>query len=164
MTFRFPNSKKNSFRGNYMRKYSNCHANCDWNSIVIVHVFFHQIFSKTFLNIVAKMFPEIFQETFQNRMIFLKSFKYLVLGLDTRQLLYHKKVPPELCKGSKFVFSDVARREIYWKADSKLWIHLFHSAHRTPNFTNPEYFVCLFFQYFFQIKVLISKYTQKCQY
>ena len=28
------------------------------------------------------------------------------------------------------------------------------SAHRTPNFTNPEYFVCLLFEYFFQIKVL----------
>ena len=28
------------------------------------------------------------------------------------------------------------------------------SAHQTPNFTNPEYFVCLLFEYFFQIKVL----------
>ena len=28
------------------------------------------------------------------------------------------------------------------------------SAHRTPNFTNPEYFVCLLFEYCFQIKVL----------
>ena len=28
------------------------------------------------------------------------------------------------------------------------------SAHRTPNFTNPDYFVCLLFEYFFQIKVL----------
>ena len=28
------------------------------------------------------------------------------------------------------------------------------SAHRTPNFTNPKYFVCLLFEYFFQIKVL----------
>ena len=28
------------------------------------------------------------------------------------------------------------------------------SAHRTPNFMNPEYFVCLLFEYFFQIKVL----------
>ena len=27
-------------------------------------------------------------------------------------------------------------------------------AHRTPNFMNPEYFVCLLFEYFFQIKVL----------
>ena len=27
------------------------------------------------------------------------------------------------------------------------------SAHRTPNFTNPEYFVSLLFVYFFQIKV-----------
>ena len=27
------------------------------------------------------------------------------------------------------------------------------SAHQTPNFTNPEYFVCLLFEYFFQIKV-----------
>ena len=31
---------------------------------------------------------------------------------------------------------------------------LSRSAHRTPNFTNPEYFVCLLFEYFFQIKVL----------
>ena len=28
------------------------------------------------------------------------------------------------------------------------------SAHRTPNVTNPEYFVNLLFEYFFQIKVL----------
>ena len=28
------------------------------------------------------------------------------------------------------------------------------SAHRTPNFTNLEYFVCLLFEYSFQIKVL----------
>ena len=26
--------------------------------------------------------------------------------------------------------------------------------HRKPNFRNPEYFVCLLFEYFFQIKVL----------
>ena len=25
-----------------------------------------------------------------------------------------------------------------------------HSAHRTPNFTNPEYFVCLLLEYFFR--------------
>ena len=31
---------------------------------------------------------------------------------------------------------------------------LSRSAHQTPNFTNPEYFVCLLFEYFFQIKVL----------
>ena len=30
----------------------------------------------------------------------------------------------------------------------------FHSAHRKPNFTNPEYFDCLLFEYFSQIKVL----------
>ena len=28
------------------------------------------------------------------------------------------------------------------------------SAHRTPNFTNPEFFVYLLFEHFFQIKVL----------
>ena len=31
---------------------------------------------------------------------------------------------------------------------------LSRSAHQTPNFTNPEYFVYLLFEYFFQIKVL----------
>ena len=31
------------------------------------------------------------------------------------------------------------------------------SAHRTPNFTNPKYFVCLLLSF-----KLISKYTQKC--
>ena len=31
---------------------------------------------------------------------------------------------------------------------------LSRSAHRTPNFTNPEFFVYLLFEYFFQIKVL----------
>ena len=52
--------------------------------------------------------------------------------------------------------------------DKKLWnisrycspvrnqILLTRSAHRTPNFTNPKYFVCLLFEYFFQIKVLNS--------
>ena len=30
------------------------------------------------------------------------------------------------------------------------------SAHRTPNFTNPEYFVCLLLEYFFQIEFLNS--------
>ena len=29
---------------------------------------------------------------------------------------------------------------------------LSRSAHRTPNFTNPKHFVCLLFEYFFQIK------------
>ena len=29
---------------------------------------------------------------------------------------------------------------------------LSRSAHQTPNFTNPEYFVCLLFEFFFQIK------------
>ena len=32
--------------------------------------------------------------------------------------------------------------------------HISRSAHRTPNFTNPEYFGYLLFEYFFQIKVL----------
>ena len=31
---------------------------------------------------------------------------------------------------------------------------LSRSAHRIPNFTNPAYFVCLLYEYFFQIKVL----------
>ena len=31
---------------------------------------------------------------------------------------------------------------------------IFCSAHRTPTFTNPEYFFCLLFEYFFQIQVL----------
>ena len=35
-----------------------------------------------------------------------------------------------------------------------VYLHLSRSAHRTPNFMNPEYFVCLRFEYFFQIKVL----------
>ena len=40
------------------------------------------------------------------------------------------------------------------------------SAHRTPNFTNPEYFVGLLYEFFFPDKSfkLMSKYTQKCQY
>ena len=32
--------------------------------------------------------------------------------------------------------------------------YVFPSAHWAPNFTNPKYFVCLLFEYFFQIKVL----------
>ena len=32
--------------------------------------------------------------------------------------------------------------------------HISRSAHRTPNFTNPEFFVYLIFEYYFQIKVL----------
>ena len=32
--------------------------------------------------------------------------------------------------------------------------YVFCSAHWTPNFTNTKYFVCLLFEYFFQIKVL----------
>ena len=35
-----------------------------------------------------------------------------------------------------------------------LFTLLSHSAHLTPNFTNPEYFVFLLFEYLFQIKVL----------
>ena len=35
------------------------------------------------------------------------------------------------------------------------------SAHRTPNFMNPEYFVCLFFEYFFQTRVL-NRYQIYC--
>ena len=34
------------------------------------------------------------------------------------------------------------------------FILISRSAHPTPNFTNPEYFVCLLFEYFFQINVL----------
>ena len=47
----------------------------------------------------------------------------------------------------------------------KMWLHketfttnsikyISRSAHQTPNFTNPKYFVCLLFEDFFQIKVL----------
>ena len=41
------------------------------------------------------------------------------------------------------------------------------SAHRTPNFTNPDFFVYLLFEHFFQMKALNqyeNMYTQKCQY
>ena len=45
-----------------------------------------------------------------------------------------------------------------WRKTSDLtlvWCRLSsRSAHRTPNFTNPEYFACLLFEYFYQIKVL----------
>ena len=32
--------------------------------------------------------------------------------------------------------------------------YLSHSAHQTPNYTNPEHLVCLLFEYFFQKKVI----------
>ena len=37
--------------------------------------------------------------------------------------------------------------------NSSFELSLSRSAHRTPNFTNPEFFVCLLFVYFFPMKV-----------
>ena len=46
--------------------------------------------------------------------------------------------------------------EINDESGKQCWLPqvISRSAHRTPNFMNPEYFVCLLFEYFFQIKVL----------
>ena len=59
-------------------------------------------------------------------------------------------LPREAKKISTETWTDVAIE--MWKGMN--CHHLSRSAHRTPNFTNPEYFVCLLFEYFFQIKVL----------
>ena len=47
----------------------------------------------------------------------------------------------------EFVVLFLMSRTGYMKPKSR-------SAHPTPNFANPECFVCLLFEYFFQIKVL----------
>ena len=59
----------------------------------------------------------------------------------------------EICKCLK---SWGSKNDTYWYYVSAklLLIHISRSAHRTTNFMNPKYFVCLHFEYFFQIKVL----------
>ena len=53
--------------------------------------------------------------------------------------------------------------EVQDEVSTFAWVRYFYllickllsrSVHRTPNYTNSEYFFCLLFEYFFQIKVL----------
>merc|ERR1712083_1074666 len=44
------------------------------------------------------------------------------------------------------------RHPVFSPIFKKISLILSRSAHRTPNFTNPKFFICLLFKYFFQIK------------
>ena len=57
-------------------------------------------------------------------------------------------------------------QQTFWYCKLLSPVLLSRSAHRTPNFTNPEYLFVYFLSIFFPDKSfeLISKYTQKCQY
>ena len=79
-----------------------------------------------------------------------------------------------LCALWRPVFDDVALRNRHVQFDEIFQFKFLScsrqlissSVHRTPKFTNPEYFFCLLFEYvLFPDKSfkLISKYTQKCQ-
>ena len=54
--------------------------------------------------------------------------------------------------GKSLFFLKVARA--LFRTATEMSQHISRSAHHTPNFTNPDFFVYLLFEYSFQIKVL----------